>query len=66
MPLMPPLVLLSTFGHVQAQHSQSDFIELMVIIQYINYQLSTTAAFPWSLETYFAFRMNQYSRTQAE
>ncbi len=66
LPLMPPPVLLSTFGYVQAQHAQSDFIELMVIIQYINHQLSTNTAFPWSLETYFAFRMNQYPRTQAD
>ncbi len=66
LPLMPPPVLLSTFGYVQVQHAQSDFIELMEIIQYTNHQLSTNTAFPWSLETYFAFRMNQYPRTQAD
>ncbi len=49
LPLMPPLVQLSTLGYAQAQHIQSVFIELLVFIQYINYQQSTNTAFPWNL-----------------
>ena len=63
--LVPPQVLLSTFGYAQAKHHLDDLIELMIIIHYINHQLDNQTAFPWSLESYFAFRMNQYPITKA-
>ncbi len=43
-----------------------DLVEPMILIQYTNHQLSTLSAFPWFLESYFAFRMNQYTRTEAD
>ena len=64
--LVPPQVLLSAFGYVPAQHSHDDLIELMVIIHFINHQLSSHTTFPWSLDPYFTFRMIQHPRTKED
>ena len=47
-------------------HAHDDLIELMVIIQFINHQLSSHTAFPWSLDSYFTFRMIQHPRTKED
>ena len=64
--LIPPRVLLSTFGYTLVEQYQNDLVELKVIIQFINYQVSSGKQFPWSLESYFAYRMNQYTRTKVD
>ena len=61
---VPPKVILSAFGYVPAQHTHDDLIELMVIIQFINHQMSSHTSFPWSLDPYFTFRMIQHPRTK--
>ena len=68
MTLVPSKVILSAFGYVPTPtpNAHDDLIELMVIIQYINHQLSSHTAFPWSLDSYFTFRMIQHPRTKED
>ena len=66
LPLVPPQAILSAFESSQVPNYQADLIELMIIFQFIAHQLSLQIAFPWSLESYFAFRMNQYPCTASD